>query len=545
MRAAANSSLPVQPSRAKHGSKPTTPVNHLSGVLPGEPSTPSTSRAGSGDAVPSEALLQANALSLPASRVRWEDANEVPPLTYSRAIAPLSLRRAPDAHGVSHGNRQQCGTAKQGAKTKKARKADSSNNRKGPWTQFEDDIVRRGVQASDVPSIKLIKWSSLANLVPGRTGKQVRERWYNHLDPSVNKGPWTAAEMKKLFEVHARLGNAWAKIAEHLPGRTQNHIKNRWNSITRKRRRTSSDTETPRVGQKRRGKVGGRAAKTKKTKKARKNKLKSDQDLCSSPSAFTSEILRGRVSALRPLPMHASDFHIPTMRAMGTVDLGALSTQLVAWLGTPDTSPRSSLTDGCSKGLLTQLENGPTSVELPDLEDMSSILREKYENAALIAERLEAEISEATQNIEAGLSAVEDPSSSEEDAAAFMEIRNALAGVDAYTHDDESMLKTELEWWEIPLVADHLKFPVKVAVSPEPRSKRIGDSLAVDDAEESRGGLDDLTSSSESSSDSDGSELSDDDDGSDESSSDASSSSSSSDDSSEGDDDDEEDEEKA
>ena len=242
--------------------------------------------------------------------------------------------------------------------------------------------------------------------------------------------------------------------------------------------------------------------------------------------------------------MHASDFHIPTMRAMGTVDLGALSTQLVAWLGTPDTSPRSSLTDGCSKGLLTQLENGPTSVELPDLEDMSSILREKYENAALIAERLEAEISEATQNIEAGLSAVEDPSSSEEDAAAFMEIRMLWQG-SMHIRTMTSMLKTELEWWEIPLVADHLKFPVKVAVSPEPRSKRIGDSLAVDDAEESRGGLDDLTSSSESSSDSDGSELSDDDDGSDESSSDASSSSSSSDDSSEGDDDDEEDEEKA
>ena len=122
MRAAANSSLPVQPSRAKHGSKPTTPVNHLSGVLPGEPSTPSTSRAGSGDAVPSEALLQANALSLPASRVRWEDANEVPPLTYSRAIAPLSLRRAPDAHGVSHGNRQQCGTAKQGRRPRRRAK---------------------------------------------------------------------------------------------------------------------------------------------------------------------------------------------------------------------------------------------------------------------------------------------------------------------------------------------------------------------------------------------------------------------------------------
>ena len=109
--------------------------------------------------------------------------------------------------------------------------------KKGPWTEDEDEVVRNGVNVAEVNSIRQIKWSDLAMQVPGRTGKQVRERWYNHLDSSVNKGPWTAAEMLTLHEVHSRLGNQWSKIAEHLPGRTQNHIKNRWNSIKRKMER--------------------------------------------------------------------------------------------------------------------------------------------------------------------------------------------------------------------------------------------------------------------------------------------------------------------
>ncbi len=112
--------------------------------------------------------------------------------------------------------------------------------KKGPWTEIEDDTVRKGVKDANVDSIKSIKWSDLAMKVPGRTGKQVRERWYNHLDPAVNKGPWTEAEMRTLHRVHATFGNQWSKIAESLPGRTQNHIKNRWNSIKRKMNRVTS-----------------------------------------------------------------------------------------------------------------------------------------------------------------------------------------------------------------------------------------------------------------------------------------------------------------
>lgn len=68
-----------------------------------------------------------------------------------------------------------------------------------------------------------------------RQGKHCRERWYNHLDPSLRKGPWTLEEDHLLLHLHTRLGKAWSKIAKLIPGRTENHVKNRWNSVMRKK----------------------------------------------------------------------------------------------------------------------------------------------------------------------------------------------------------------------------------------------------------------------------------------------------------------------
>ncbi|KAK7395732.1 hypothetical protein VNO78_16299 [Psophocarpus tetragonolobus] len=103
--------------------------------------------------------------------------------------------------------------------------------KRGPWTIEEDHKLMNFILNYGIHCWRTVP--KLAGLL--RCGKSCRLRWINYLRPDLKRGGFTEMEEDQIIELHSHLGNRWSKIASHFPGRTDNEIKNHWNTKIKKK----------------------------------------------------------------------------------------------------------------------------------------------------------------------------------------------------------------------------------------------------------------------------------------------------------------------
>lgn len=161
--------------------------------------------------------------------------------TYAGLVGGIIANHSLHSDSLKNGNSQYHPYLNNAASTSttstsnKRQKMGSSNYVKTTWSDEEDAILVEAVTTSTEQPFT--RWSDLAHQLPGRVGKQIRDRWLNHLDPRIDRSPFTRDEDLKLYQAYKKHGKRWVEISTKFFDckRSENHVKNRWYSAAFKK----------------------------------------------------------------------------------------------------------------------------------------------------------------------------------------------------------------------------------------------------------------------------------------------------------------------